>query len=409
MITRRRFLGSTAAAAALGLLSTRARAQDASAKRFLFVHAEGGWDPLVVFAPMFGAPEIDMEPEAAPTTIAGIPLVDGPGRPAVRAFFERHGASTLVLNGVSTRSVNHETCQVVALTGATSDAGTDWPTLLAADARERFTLPHVVVSGPVFPGPHGVLVSRAEGRLQETLTGDIVRNADVGYEPLPAVPSRVLDRFLARRAAAYASARKDAPHAAEYAEAQRRARALVDAAAEVSFAPGADTAGRARTAVGALADGVCRCASFGTGFLWDTHDDNGPQPALFEGLFRALLDVMDLLARTPGPEGRPLAEDTVVVVSSEMARTPAYNATGGRDHWPFTSTMIVGPGVTGGRAVGGFTDLFAGIGVHPSTGDLDPSRAGVAAAEIGATLLLLGGVDPAEALPGVEPLSGLLA
>jgi asparagine synthase (glutamine-hydrolysing) len=102
-------------------------------------------------------------------------------------------------------------------------------------------------------------------------------------------------------------------------------------------------------------------------------------------------------------------EDTLVVVGSEMGRTPAWNATFGRDHWPFTSMMLVGPGLRGGRVVGGYTARYGGIGADPATGEPDPARPGIAAADIGATLLALGDVDPGEALPFATPLSGILA
>ncbi len=98
--------------------------------RFLFINAEGGWDPLCVFAPMFDSPQIQMEPQAEPWSMGGLSLVDHPDRPRTRAFFERHHASIALLNGVSTRSVNHETCQVVALTGSTSEDRPDWATIL---------------------------------------------------------------------------------------------------------------------------------------------------------------------------------------------------------------------------------------------------------------------------------------
>lgn len=413
LLPRRRFLGSAAAALALGALAlrpSRARAAgDPAGRRFLFLHAEGGWDPLVTMAPLFDSPTIQMEDEAAPYSAGNLRLVDGPGRPSARAFFERHHADTLLLHGVSTRSVNHETCQRVALTGSTSDARADWATLLAAAERERFNLPHVVVSGPAFAGDDGVLVSRAEGRLQETITGELLEDSDVPVDRMQDAAGRVVDGFLRRRAAAFGKAHEGARIAADYVEAQRRAVALTDARFEVELVSGNDTLSRARTAVGALRDGVCRCATVGTGFLWDTHVDNSLQAGLFERFFSDLLAVLALLKATPDADGAPLAESTVVVVTSEMARTPAFNGTNGRDHWPFTTMMMIGPGITGDRAVGGYTDLYGGIGADPTTGEPDPSRPGILADEVGATLLALGGVDPAEHLPHVDALLGVLA
>lgn len=401
---RRNALGLTALA-----LTGPARAQQTrSGKRFLFIHAQGGWDPLAVFAPLYGVAGIDMEPDSDRMRIGGFELVDSPLRPAVRQFFERHGDQTLVLDGMSVRSVNHETCQAVSLTGSTSDRRPDWATLLATGARERFDLPHIVFSGPVFTGPHAVLVSRAQGALAPLLDGRLLENTQPGVRGMTGPAGRLVDRFLARRAESLLSAYPDDPKLRDLAEASHRARRLSDNSSEIQLQAGGNTQARICTAIEALRTGVCRCASVGDDGGWDTHLDNSLQSPLFQNLFTRLDETLGLLASTTGPDGRPLAEDTLVVVTSEMARTPAYNGTQGRDHWPYTSMMVIGPGITGGRAVGGYTDGFLGIGVDPTTGEADPDRAGISTEDLGATLLALGDVDPAELLPLATPLTGLM-
>ncbi len=408
--TRRRFIRTLCAGSLVLGGTPAALAGRADARcRFLFVNAEGGWDPLCVFAPMFDASGIEMEPEAEPWTSGPLRLVDHPARPLTRDFFARRSGQVALLNGVSTRSVNHETCQIVALTGSTSEDRPDWATLLGQADRDQTALPHLVVSGPAFPGPYGVFVSQARGLLQTTIDGTILQYSD---DPLPrpsGATSRVVDRFLAQRGAARAGLAPDAPMLVDYREALARARALTDASLELRLSSGEDFRSRLDTAVAALATGVCRCASVGTDFVWDTHTDNAQQSALFEGFFGDLDHLLDALATTPGPEGTPLDESTVVVVGSEMARTPAFNGTGGRDHWPFTSMLVLGPGIVGGRTLGGYSSLYTGVGVG-SDGGLDPSQPGIVAEAVGASLLVLGGLDPAEHLRGdVGPIPGLLA
>lgn len=410
MLTRRRLVGSLAASTALlAAAPTVLASRGAGRCRFLFVSAEGGWDPLCVFAPMFAAPDIDMEPQAEPWTIGGLSLVDHPARPRTRAFFEQHHRDVALLNGVSTRSVNHETCQVVALTGSTSRDRADWATLLGHAEREATSLPHLVVSGPAFAGPHSVFVSHARGLLQPTIDGTILQIGDSPLPPPSGPASRIVDHFLERRGLARAQGAEDARALVDYREALTRARSLSDASLELRLVSGDDFASRLQTAVSALAAGVCRCASVGTEFVWDTHTDNSLQSGLFESFFEDLARVLATLATTPGPEGDPLSQDTVVVITSEMARTPAFNGTGGRDHWPFTSMMLLGPGIVGDRAYGGYSSLYTGVGVDAG-GDLDPSQPGVPAEALGASLLMLGGLDPAEHLrAGVGPIPGLLA
>ena len=403
--TRRSFLGGTLAALSMGW--STAQAQEASGLRFLVVQATGGWDPLTAFAPLYDRPNIDMELGTDRYTVGGLTLVDGPGRPAVRAFFDRHHSRVLMLNGVAARSVNHETCFAVMLTGGTSDERPDFATLLAHGARDDFDLPHVAISGPVFPGQFGVLVSRASGALTGLVRGNLLRESTPSVDALPDSVGRRVDAFIEQRVAAVREGHPTSPHAQDMAEGWTRARRLLDDRASFNIQFAGSLLGRAETAIDALASGLCRCATIDTGFVFDTHIDNSDQANQFQALFGALDQVVDRLDTTVGPAGIPLAQDTVLVVLSEMARTPIYNGTGGRDHWPFTTMLMMGPGIQGDRTVGAYNDGYIGIGIDPATGEIDPTRSGISTADISATLLALGGMDPGEFHPGAVPLTGL--
>jgi hypothetical protein len=100
---------------------------------------------------------------------------------------------------------------------------------------------------------------------------------------------------------------------------------------------------------------------------------------------------------------------------SEMGRIPKYNETGGRDHWPYTSAMLLGAGVQGDQQFGAYSDMFSaysdmfsGIGVDHASGALVPGKLGIDSADFGATVLALAGVDHRSHLPTAEVLSGLL-
>src|SRR5207249_5644522 len=47
-----------------------------------------------------------------------------------------------------------------------------------------------------------------------------------------------------------------------------------------------------------------------------------------------------------------IRDQLVVVVQSEMGRTPNYNAGNGKDHWSIGSVMFLGRGITGDRVIG---------------------------------------------------------
>ncbi len=92
-----------------------------------------------------------------------------------------------------------------------------------------------------------------------------------------------------------------------------------------------------------------------------------------------------------------------------MARTPQLNADNGRDHWPWTSVLLFGTGITGGRAIGGYDGGYGGLGIDPATGEIDLARPAPTPAQLGATLMALADLDPCVLGPSVEPLDGVLA
>lgn len=156
IFSRRSLLASSALASAIGFTPRMARAAAASDLKFVFVFAPGGWDPTRVFAAEFDNDSVDLDVGAERGTVGNIDFVDHADRPSVRAFFEAHHARTVVFNGLMVRSIAHEICTMIAMTGTTSGLTPDWPAILASQDRDRFTLPHLVLGGPSFPGTLGV-------------------------------------------------------------------------------------------------------------------------------------------------------------------------------------------------------------------------------------------------------------
>ena len=199
MVGRRQFLRGVLASAALasfprGVLS---RAQPLE-RQFIFIDVQGGWDPLCAFAPMFGSPAIDMEPDARPHQVGRFTLVQHPERPAVSRFFETWGRETALINGLSTRSVAHEVCAMIALTGDSSGSKPDWPTLIAKSSGSDYSLPSLVMGGGSFPGNFEALTARTGDAVQlsSLLTGTIANESDHPVEiPVLGIQDR-LDRFV---------------------------------------------------------------------------------------------------------------------------------------------------------------------------------------------------------------------
>ncbi|MFK7929714.1 MAG: DUF1501 domain-containing protein [Myxococcota bacterium] len=410
-------LSAAAAIPALGLGAVPARAAGGT-KKFCFVFNPGGWDPTRVFVPAFGKTGIDMEPDATAAQIDGLTFVDHPGRPGVRAFFEQHAAQSLILNGMLVRSVAHEICTEIALTGSTGGQGADWSTRIGAASAESALLPSLVLSGPSFPGDRIDVVARTgtNGQLQGLIDGRALDRSDVPVNGLIRPAEGVVDRYLLRRAQGRALEDRgalDRGLSTDVVRGLEKTADLKDLQFAMRFATGQALEDQAQVAVQALSQGVSRCVTLS--FLgtqqqlgWDTHANNdAQQSALFEGLFTGLAQLMQLLRSTPGETEATLADETVVVVLSEMGRTPALNGLNGKDHWPYTSAMLLGPGLTGGRVVGQIDDLYYGQNVDPGTGEVGGNTI-LSAESMGATLLALADVDPESELPGIQPITGVL-
>lgn len=418
MLTRRHLLHLGAAGALGPMILPVQRAFAATAPtqlKFIYVVNYGGWDPTRVFASEFDNPNVDMERDAQPGTAGGISFVDHADRPSVRTFFERNHARSLLVNGVLVPSIAHENCLKWQMTGTTADGSSDWPAILASARAGEFAIPHMVVGGPSFPGELGGVVTRtgSSGQLAGLLDGSILDWSDVPVTGPSARAESVMDRYLQRRAAAVADAAsglRDQALFGAFDQSVAQAVSLKNLQAVMDFGSAASFGSQVRLAVDALAQRVSRCATIGFSYYsWDTHVANDLYQSLnFEMLFSGLNDLMDLLATQPGELGGSLADETMVVVLSEMGRTPQLNAGEGKDHWPYTSVLFCGPGVTGDRVVGGLDSLYYGELVDPTTGELDEGGVQITAAGLGATVLQLCGVDSEEFLAGVEPVPGVL-
>jgi hypothetical protein len=417
MLTRRSFFGLSGAAAAALAMPGRARAASASKRKFIFVYAQGGWDPTRVFADGFDIGGVDMEVLAERATAGGISYVDHPDRPSVRAFFEQNHARSVVFNGVMVRSIAHEICTMISLTGTSSGVAPDWPAVIAARQAEARVLPHLVLGGPSFPGDLGVYVARtgSNGQLEALLSGDALDMSDIDLRHLRSPSQKLVDGFVAGRAAARADFPRSRIEAAllnDFDAAVAHMQELKDLQFEMDFSTSGDLESQVPVAVDALAKSVSRCLtlSAGTAGSWDTHAQNDDlQSPLWESLFSGILQLQAALAGTADPDGGMLLDNTSIVVLSEMGRTPALNGFIGKDHWPFTSVLLVGDGVTGDRVVGGWDDNWYGTPVDPATGETDETGQILSSEAVGATLLALADIDPGDYVSGVDPISGVLA
>ena len=86
-----------------------------------------------------------------------------------------------------------------------------------------------------------------------------------------------------------------------------------------------------------------------------------------------------------------MLENTLVVAMGEFGRSPKINPTGGRDHWPQCSTVVMaGGGIQGGQVYGSSDRL----GAEPRENPVDPQQ-------LAATIYSALGVPPHMVMNGV--------
>jgi uncharacterized protein (DUF1501 family) len=413
--SRRGLLGAGAAGLALAAAPRPSRAADPADRRFVFVFVEGGWDITYAIAPMFDNPRV-----AAPTggcgpgMIGDLPIVDNPRTVEMRAFLEEAADDLAVLHGFEVRSVAHDACRRILLTGGAGLDGDDWAHHIASrGAGARMAAPHLVLAGPGYAAAladRGLRLGRS-AQLGALLQDEAQRRADAPPPPLPAAARAEAAAWLEARAAALAD--RGAVYSA-HADALARADALQADARGLDLGAVTTLSDQADLAASLLASGLCRTLMLRhKGFLdltWDSHGGIDGQHSHWDDLGRGLAQLRTVLARTRGTLGGSLADEVVVVVLSEMSRTPALNASGGKDHWTWTSAMLWGPGVRGGRAYGGYDGDVFGQPLDLASGEVHAGGQRLRSLHLGATLLALADVDPQDAL-GADalPVRGLIA
>ncbi len=414
MTSRRHLLLGSASLLGLSALGLPrlAQAGSSSQRKFLFVTASGGWDVTWALAPeALSSPSIWTDPSSHVAEIGGLSVVDAESRPSVRRLFEGFGDRTCVLGGFEVRSVTHERCRRILMTGSTATDRDGWSTRLGLDS--PCELPVVVGSGPSYSANSGSIVARLgrDGQLARLLDGSALERSDTPASPLPQSADELAEAWLDRRAAQFA-AQAPPGQAQRFADANVLGRAqiglLEDLGVDLSVEPGT---GRTGPILSLMSAGLTRCGMvehlglFDTG--WDTHSDITRQGDHWEALARDLLETLELMAAMPGEQGGSLLDETVVVVLSEMGRAPVLNPSEGKDHWTFTSALLIGDGVRPGT-VGAYDEVLVGQPVDLQSGQPDSSGTALTASNVGATLLRLGGVDLNEDTDAAPILAALV-
>lgn len=286
-------------------------------------------------------------------------------------FYERYNSELLVLNGLDYSVNNHTPCARYMATGKLDSlAYPTFPALVAAcygsDAPLAFlTFGNYSATGNLVP------MSRVPylQSLNLLAKADHVEGNDSSTYHDPFVSDRIegmLEKEFQAKVSQARLPRVERSQSMLYA-AQVNSKALKRV---VPFIPKESSkerlAQQADIALAAFRAGVCVSANLSIA-QFDSHNNNDVDQMK---LIPEFLEGIDYLLKKS--EEFKLRDRLVVIIQSEMGRTPNYNSGNGKDHWSIGSMMFLGAGLRGNRVIGATDEKQQLITIDPTNLDLKP-------------------------------------
>ncbi len=385
---------------------------------WLFVEADGGWDPTSFCDPK-GA---GFGPDGAINTydpgdigsIGNLRYAPPPERFANdaslyrnRDFFEAHYQRLLVINGVNYGTNSHVVGRTVSWTGRHATGYPAIPALIAAETASDLAIPFLTNASNESSATADLLpktrVRREDAAAIREIAEPYRRNLSQAPEyHSPAMRGLIDTASAVRRDRELARARLlrvQEALAGHNAARNRDAQALQAFATNLANASAPNAYVASQVAARRLFDqGQVAFAAFEAGAAataqitlggFDTHTDHDN---LHYPLLMAFLAAVDNIIADAGSRG--IANQLIIVMASDFGRTNQYNGDGGKDHWPHSSLMAwAAPGwLRGNRVVGATDNMQVARRVNPNTLALDANGIEMRPAHLHQALRELGGI-----------------
>lgn len=414
MISRRNFLqlgGAAALMMGVGGNTSRLLAQKKH-KNLIVVFAFGGWDPTIVFDPKPGSEFVDMTPGQM-TRYGDANIWTHDSRPNIKAFFDTWSSMSVTINGIPARSLVHEECVEQILTGASTEVKPDFAAVIASKTGIDRPIPYLTFGSHAKPADLAHLAGEVgfTNQLPSLAVPELAYpHANPEYPnqglTMSAAEASIVDRILNRSQSGIAGTRgrnkarlealKDASTRAKRLEAFLNQSELSSPSVVYRFSE------RAKFAVQALKEQLSKSVYLQVNG-WDTHSGVDQQLGMFDELFGGLNTLLTDL------HTESLLEDTTVVVLSEMGRTPRRNKQEGKDHWPFTSAMVIDTAIRGNRSIGASDEYVMPKKINFQNGLGDESGELLRMPNIIAAITQLVGLSPAELMPEDKVFNALVS
>jgi len=337
------------------------------------IQANGGWD-----VSSFCDPKINTDSTVLNNWAIGMNKEDLPKAGNIpyapfannSTFFERYNQSMLVINGIDMQTNAHGTGRTHTWSGRTARG---YPSLTALFANEK--APLLPVSYLNFGGyaeTAGVIrfsridkVSELRRILEPNVNGSAEKTRNY-------FPKSDLDNIIAAQQARLASLKSSdsiLPRQKLAMDSYYQARPNVDGLEHfASVIPNdgeiesSKSLSQAQMAILGFKAGVTCAADIELGGF-DTHTNHD---ALQEPALTSVTDVIEYLWEYAETQG--VADRLTVVVGSDFARTPYYNNSEGKNHWPIGSYLVMKKNASwANRVVGATDDNQNALALNPET------------------------------------------
>jgi hypothetical protein len=428
-LNRRQLIQKGASLATLAALppvlgSQKAIAQTLTGRNLILVFCAGGWDVSMVFDPKESGSATVAMPSGSVVEEGSFQYFDADvTNGSTRSFFDTHKDVSAIIRGITVRSISHGGCTKRFLTGGATETAPDFGVLAGHTHGASLPVPYMVLGSTAFVGPYGASAGRvgSNNQVVALLDDESAYSAPSDWPyPQPAfVPDAADDariqEFLLARSERQRSLRgqygANQKALEDYETSLEKKIALKAQSAQVGSLNFFTSLGtQMDRAIDLIENDIAWAVSVDTNLEWDSHTNNdNKQGSSYQALFAALDDLItSLKTRNGRGAGNKMIDETTVVVLSEMSRTPQVNNQNGKDHWGYTSALLIGAGVKGGQVFGATDDSLVGTNVNFETGAADTSGTLVETEHFVAGLLQLLGVDPALHLDGVTPFAPFL-
>lgn len=333
---------------------------------WITINCDGGWDPTMVCDPKGNSVNQSFTPDqivsSGPFSVAPIDFVS--------TFFETYKSKLMVINGIDLSTNNHQPGRRNVWSGKLGEGHPNFAALVAGCAAPDAPMAFLNEGGyeetaglvtATRPEPGNLdffkrianpnfIDAQGAATYHDDQTAEMVRKARMerlqtqrSVQTLPRAKGSMDTLYTAR--VGQTQLKKLIQHLENPTGGNKLIRQL-------------------KLTLAAYQAGLVAGAHLSSGGF-DTHSDHdNRQTSALSELFEGLQFLFDELEVTG------LSDSVIVAVSSDFSRTPTYNGNNGKDHWPYTSMMLYGPGrIPGGRLVGATDDAQEILRVDPS----DPS------------------------------------